>query len=491
MDPTKGYNLKVLNAYKRRLDKVQELYDACFPEQLAFIKDESRLKAAQCTRRAGKSYGPGGLYATTTCIEHPRATCLYIATTREQARRIMLKDVLSEINRKFDLGMRVNLTTLTITFPNESNLYLLGLDSTPQEMDKALGQKYRLVIIDEGGSWRQDQRTLIHSVLQPACADYDGTIAIIGSPVNNIKTYFYDITGRPFGDPQRAKGWSVHKWGWQNNPITRAAVQKQVDAMKSANPLVIETPAFRQMYMNQWVIDPGALCYKYDESRNVVDQLPKENRYHFSLGLDLGFDDDTAIVISAYSEYDPNMYIVDVFKQKGMDISDVASVLATYRSRYNPFKWIVDGASKQAVMELRNRFGFPLEASDKQGKYDIIQIMNNDFIAGRIKILQPQCEALSDEYQNLIWDERTKNDPRLRIIENSACPNHAADAALYSWRMCYHYASGVEVKKPKPGSEEALEHWWDKEALKLQRKKNSDWLENEVGQDYGFRANAH
>lgn len=480
-------NLRIFNAYRKRIDTIEAMRRSCFAEQLDFIDDPCKLKAAQCTRRAGKSYGAAGIYLCTTAVKHPRSTCLYIATTREQARRILLKDVLFEINRKFKLGMKVNQTTLTVTFPNESVIYIMGLDSKPEEMEKALGQKYRLVIIDEGGSWRQDQKTMVHSILQPACADYSGTIAILGSPVNSLKTYFYDITGRSLIDTLRPKGWSVHRWSWANNPHVKDAMSQQIRDMTEANPLVIETPGFRQMYMNEWVVDPSARCYKFDDERNVASCLPKENRYHFCLGLDLGFDDDTAIVISAYSEYDPNMYVVDVFKQKGMDISDVADVLSTFKARYNPYRWVVDGAAKQAVAELKNRFGFPFVPADKHGKYEMIQIMNNDFIAGRIKLLMPACEDLSDEYENLIWDERSKNDPKLKIVENSACPNHLADGALYSWRMCYHYASQEAVPKPKPGSDEAMEEWWEKEAAKsLRAQKNDDWLMREAGKDYGY-----
>lgn len=484
---TRQQHLRVLGAFKKKHETITALRKSCFEEQLNFIDDPCKLKAAQCTRRAGKSYGAAGIYLCTTSIEHPRSTCLYIATTREQARRIMLKDVFSEINRKFALGIKVNLTTLTVSFPNESLIYLMGLDSKPEEMEKALGQKYRLVIIDEGGSWRQDQKTMVHSVLQPACADYGGTIAILGSPVNNIKTYFHDITGRTLMDPMRPKGWSVHKWSWANNPHVKEAVGLQIREMTEANPLILETPGFRQMYMNEWVIDPTARCYRYDDTRNVIDGLPGQNRYHFALGLDLGFDDDTAIVVSAYSDFDPTMYIVEVFKQKGMDISAVAGVLDTFRARYNPYKWVVDGASKQAVEELKNRFGFPLIPSDKHGKYDMIQIMNNDFILGRIKLLMPACRALEEEYEGLVWDEKSRHDKKLNIVENSACPNHAADAALYSWRMCYHFAHRADVKAPKPGSDEAMESWWDKEAERaIAMKKKDDWLEKDVGADYGI-----
>lgn len=480
-------SIQALGEFRRRQSLIVAMRNSCFPEQLDFIDDPCKLKVAQCTRRAGKSYGAAGIYLCTTAVKHPRSTCLYIATTREQARRIMLKDVFTVINRKFNLGIKVNLTTLTVAFPNESLVYLMGLDSKPEEMEKALGQKYRLVIIDEGGSWRQDQKEMVHSVLQPACGDYGGSIGILGSPVNSLKTYFYDICGRSIVDPLRPKGWSVHRWSWKNNPHTRDAIQTQVDEMVAANPLVLETPAYRQMYLNQWIIDPSARCYKYDDARNTVDGLPGQNRYHFSLGLDLGFDDDTAICIAAYSDFDPTMYIVEVFKQKGMDISAVAAVLDTFRARYNPYKWVVDGASKQAVEELKNRFGFPLIPSDKHGKYEMIQIMNNDFILGRIKLVMPNCKALEEEYQNLIWDEKSKLDPKLKIVENSACANHGADAALYSWRMCYHFAHRSEITIPKPGTDEALEAWWNQEASRaITAKKNDDWLKREVGNQYGI-----
>jgi hypothetical protein len=477
---------RLLGAWKRRNKKLEELRASCFDKQLSFIDDPSHLKAAQCTRRSGKSYGGAGIYLCSESIKHPRSTCLYIATTREQARRIMLKDVLSAINREHSLGMKVNLTTLTVSFPNESLIYLMGLDSKPEEMEKALGQKYRLVIIDEGGSWRQDQKTMIHSVLQPACADYNGTIALLGSPVNNTKTYFYDITGRPQDDPGSPKGWSVHRWSWKDNPHVRKQMQRQIDEMLAANPLIVETPGFRQMYLNEWVTDPGFLCYRYDWQRNACPALPSENKYHYALGLDLGFNDDTAIAISAYSEYDPTMYFVEVFKQKKMDISAVAEVLERFRQKYNPFKWVVDGAAKQAVMELKNRFGFPLEPSDKAGKFEVIQIMNNDLIAGRIKLVMPHCESLESEWANLVWDEKSFRDPKARTVENSACANHLADAALYSWRMCYHFASRENVPKPKPGTDEAMEAWWDGEARKAQRTQKQDWLQQELGRDYGF-----
>lgn len=474
-------SLLIANELKKRKKVIGDLRKACFKEQLDFIDDPAKLKVAQCTRRAGKSYGPGGIYLTIESIAHPLSTCLYIATTREQARRILLKDVLQDINRRFNIGMTFNLTTLTVKFPNGSLLYLMGLDSKPEEMEKALGQKYRLVIIDEAGSWKQDQRHMVHSVLEPACADNEGTICMLGSPVNNLKSYFYDITGRPQNDPKRAKGWSVHRWSWKQNPFTKDKVNKQIVRLQETNPSIAETPIFKQMYLNMWVVDPSARVYKCDEDRNLIYNLPTEHNFFHSVGVDLGYEDDTAITVGAYADNHPYFYFIYAFKKKKMDITEVAQMLNAIRIKYNPIKWVIDGASKQAVKELTNRHNLPLIPADKRGKSDIIEIMNADFIMGKIKILMPECQILVDEYCNLIWDDKSQ-----KRAEHPGCPNHCADAGLYNWRMAFHYMQQLALHRPPPGSPEALDEWWELEASRAEKKKGQDFAMRDFGKEYGY-----
>lgn len=401
---------------------------------------------------------------------------LYIATTREQAKRIMFKDVLKVISRNFKLTLGFNHTTLEVTFPNGSMIYLMGMDSKPEEMEKALGQKYRKVYIDEAGSWKQDLEHLVHSVLEPACADLEGSICMMGSPVSNTKSYFFQLTNRP----ELHLGWSSKKWTWDDNPHVRIQMQKQIDRKVAVNPRIVETAAFKQMYLGQWVIDPGNLVYKFNGDRNKIDALPKEHNYHYVLGLDLGFTDETAFVISAYSPSDKNMYIVEVIKRAGLDITGVAEYLTRLRHQYDPFKYIVDGASRQAVEELRNRWHFPLESSDKTGKADVIEIMNADFVMGRIKLL-PGAESLELEYADLVWDQQSK-----KREEHPGCSNHASDGALYSWRMCYHYLSQDAIKKPTRNSSEEMDIWWERQASLGSKTVTEDFAKRDFGKDYGF-----
>ena len=166
---------------KRAIKELPQFFTGDFKVQQDFISHPARLKALFCTRRFGKSY-TGGLYLVKEAYENPGVSCVYVALTRESASRIMIKDVLKPINKRFKLGMKFNKTTLTCTLPNGSVIYLGGADNTEDEMDKLLGQKYKLGIVDESASYTIDLRKLIYGALKPAMADLNGTIVMLGTP---------------------------------------------------------------------------------------------------------------------------------------------------------------------------------------------------------------------------------------------------------------------------------------------------------------------
>jgi hypothetical protein len=231
--------------------------DPSFPAQSAFIEDQAKLKVVLCTRRSGKSYG-AGLYLYCEAYETPGVSCLYIALTRDSAKKIMWKDVLKPINRKLGLGTRFNETELTATLPNGSIIYVLGVDSTEEEKKKLLGQKYKLVVIDEAASFTIDLNELVYGVLKPAVTDYRGTICMIGMPGNLKKGLFFELTNGQ--DPGIAgtwskMGWSGHRWSALDNPYIRENWLQEIADLKAANPRIEETPLFQQHYLGRWVID--------------------------------------------------------------------------------------------------------------------------------------------------------------------------------------------------------------------------------------------
>ena len=265
---------------------------------------------------------------------------------------------------------------------NGSPIYVLGLDKDRKQAEKLLGQKYSLVIIDEAGSFTQDLSDIIYRVIEPATMDYEGTVIVAGTVQNNIYTFFYDVT------TGKEPGWSVHQWSGFDNPFMKDKLAKEIAKMEKRNPLIRETAYFRQMYLNEWVVDDSKLVYKYNEQKNLVKELPPSNSPWIDiLAVDLGFTDATAITVISFSYSHRTAYIRYAWQKAGMDVTDTANAIKEIASKFDIIKYIVDGASKQVVEEIRNRFQIPLEAADKVQKAEFIHLMNDELIQGHVKVI--------------------------------------------------------------------------------------------------------
>ena len=428
-----------------------------FTAQNNFITDPSKLKAVQCTRRAGKSYG-AGLYAFKEAYENPGVSVVVIGLTRDSVKRIFMKDILTVINHELNLGAKPNNSDLTWTLPNGSVIYLLGIDAKPDDMSKLLGQKNKLVVIDESAFFRQDLNKLIFEILKPSMIDYDGTIALISTTSHLANTLYHKIT------TGQVQGWSVHKWTARDNPFIANKWDKEIEDLKANNPGIENTPMFKRMYLNEWAIDTEALVYKWPD-KALDYQLPQD-KLHYVLGIDLGYDDATALVVCAYSEYSPNLYVVETFKKSKMIISEVADKILELNTKYEFQAMVIDNAAKQAVEEMKVRYQLPLIPAEKSGKRDFIELLNSDLQTGKIRIAAEAMD-LHTEWASLVWDER-----KLALntfVEHPSCPNHLSDAFLYAWRYVYNYAPRAKVIPFAPQSEQAVDAFWEREAEQIGR----------------------
>ncbi len=412
-----------------------------FNKQLSFIKHPNKLKALFCTRRAAKSY-TGGLYLVQEALNVDSCNCLYIGLTRLSAKGIIWKDVLKDIDKRYKLGIKFNGSELTATTGNGSVIYVTGADAGDDEMEKLLGKKYRLVIIDEAASFTIDLRRLIYGILKPATVDQGGSICLLGTSGNLTTGLFFDIT------TGAETGWELFKWSAFDNPHIAKQWKEELEDIALNRPRFMETPLFKQWYLNEWVIDDDKLVYRFSYGRNEYDHLPSypgqaASKWQYVLGVDLGYHPDpSAFVVVAFHEYDTTLYVIDCFKQVEMDITDVANKIKWFKAEYGIDRVVIDGANKQAVMEMQKRHDVPLTPADKTGKVDFIQIMNAEFIQGKI-LLSKKCQDLKDEYLSLIW-----NDKKIKKEEHPNCDNHLCDSALYSWRYCYQFLSKMPKESP-------------------------------------------
>lgn len=468
---------------------VPDIFDPNFPQQKAFIKDPSNLKALFCTRRSAKSY-TAGLYLVYEAMNNPGCNCLFVGLTRDSAKRIIWKDILSEINYRFALGMEPNQTDLTMTLPNGSVIKVTGIDADENEMKKLLGAKYRLVCIDEASMYTVDIHNVVYGILRPAMVDPNaggqrGTICLMGTASNFPRGLFYKVTTN--AEP----GWSLHQWSAHDNPYVATQWQEELDEIAALRPLYMETPQFKQFYLNQWVIDEEKLVYRFNPQRNLAKGLPQlpHNGWVYTLGIDLGWEDDNAFVLSAYHHNDPKktLYIVDSRSKKKMTFDEVGQKVLEYQNSKDqaPSKIIIDGANKQGVESMRARSNIPFEYADKQDKATYIELFNSDLIQGKVQVIDtPQNRPLWEEMCALVWmtdGEKIKFPKK----EHPNLPNHRCDALLYNWRCGYHYQSEPAQPKIIVGSkawyQQQAEDIWEKERERLEAVEEKPLWPEETG----------
>lgn len=427
--------------------KIPDLLSTSSEAQKKFIRDKSRKKVCLCTRRCGKSFGLG-IALILEALKHPGSSLLYINKTIQVAQRTMVKDIVEPLNAFYNLNL--DIIEGMVRVPNGSVIYLIGVDSSEKEKDKILGQKYRLVAVDEAQSYSIDLKDLFLRVIQPALTDLNGTLVVCGTPCDDTKTYFYELTK----DYCSKEGWSYHEWSaLENTSIPFGAkdrmcdlVAKDIEEMIRDNPDIINTASFKQQWLGKWTVNESALVY-HPHDYNFIDSLPKQE-YQYVMGIDLGWNDASAFVIGAYSNKDKHLYLIEAYKESHLDFTQVAQVIQNYRKQYRFNRIVVDGANLQGVEEIRRRHNIPLMVAEKSDKANYIALLNSDLDAANILILNSASHQIKDEWSALIWD---KNSDKLK--EDPKYDNHLSDAFLYMWRIARNYLS---IPQGPPKTEEEL-----------------------------------
>lgn len=453
-----------LIAAEQELDKRSQyesvdVLQECLPYQLAFIKDPNKRKVVCSTRRSGKSFCLA-LYLISEALKTPKGKFIYLALTNESAKRTMWSDIFESIILKYELNVDLN-SRLEIVFPNGAIIYLAGLDATPKQMTKLRGQKYSLAVIDECQDFSQDLSQIIKSVLKMALAQTAATLCLAGTPGNAQGTHYWWLVNKP--ETQETE-WSKFFFDWRNNtkvdPISLRricdVIQEQCDNDIARNPLIVNTPEWKQEIDGQWDISTSARIYRFEPIANglpcnISYSLPSQQFLEtasYGLGLDLGFNPDpNAFTITAYNlRFDNRYHVIKSYEQGNITTQEIAANIQRLDQQYHFTYMVADGGAQgaQIVYDLQTTYGIPIVAADKYGKLAHQNMMNSDFITQQIVIYQPDNIELIKQLQNVIWDRKGLLDGK--FIEDSKFPNHLTDSLLYN----HHHSRHNWYKAPKP-----------------------------------------
>ena len=494
-------------ARARVVDKAALILARANPVQRALITDERRYVAGRCPRRAGKTH------AVTSKILHlgesrPGSRVLVISLTLKSTVENYWSGAPGGLwaqNAAFDLKVKFNSTYFTWVHPNGSRGMLAGAE-TKADIEKIRGAAAEadMVVVDECKSFAPGLLAeLLESVVEPGLMTRDGQLVLIGTPGSIPLGHFYRATcvaaripgprpGEPertvptcipfdeWDDPgpayadmseeERGDMFSLHTWTIADN----VAVPGQWDralSIKRRNGWGDDHPTWRREYLGEWVSDESDLVYAYARARadglchwrpnydhGVTGLDPREGPWHLLLGIDIGFVDDSAFVLVAWSETLQELRHVYDHKAPGMDVGTftehVLSVLDLYGTPEAVVADVAGGGAKMLVETLNQRYGLAIVPAVKTDKAAHIELVNADFLADRLKLIDGS--DLAHELEGLQWDLSAGAKQELartgRLREDPRCPNHLADALLYIWRHSYHFFSSPRDRGPAEGT---------------------------------------
>lgn len=426
----------------------------CFPEQLAFVKDPARFKVADCSRRAGKTVGIAADFID-TARQHPNMACLYITLSRLNAKRILWRDLLA-INRDYNLGGVPHETELTLTMPNGHIIYLSGAKDKA-EVEKYRGFPLKKVYIDEAQAFRAYLQDLVDDVLSKSLYDFNGTLALTGTPPPIPVGYFHDCVHSP--------EWSRHSWTMLQNPHLK--IKSGRDPMEliledcKRMGVSIDDPKIQRECFGKWTRDLNSLVLKWTEANHYDTALDSKNRKTV-LGIDIGFDDADAIAVIGWNDSSSEAFLLEESIQRKQGITELVKQIEDLIVKYNPESIVMDtgGLGKKIAEELRRRYALPIKAAEKSRKFEFLELLG-DALRTR-KFHARRTSTFVHDSMLLEWD-RDKCNGDKRVVSDTF-HSDIIDAVLYAYREALHWLHEPEKPKVLAGSTE----WFKAESARME-----------------------
>lgn len=444
--------LERLERAKRRADFGPEAVAGRSPHQLAYVASQAKRILSHAGRRSGKTRG-GAYRLHLAALTPPAAPVGYITLTRESAREIIWDDLL-EINDHYGLGGKVNHSRLTITH-RFGRIGLYGCDNQ-REIRKIRGHKFKEALIDECQSIAEPiLKPLLTRDLRPTLIDYQGRLVLAGTgPAARVGRWFE----MAFGNLRQ--NFEVHHWTFRENPYLPAyemgmtADQIVAEILKEEG-WTEQNPTFLREYGGLAVDDLDVRLYQYESAVNDFDGELPAGDWMYTIGIDLGSKDRTAVWVWGWRRHDPTLYQVYEYEHAGLVkdpktgrerpiiVDDVLRWAWEAIKRFPPVKAVVDqgGLGLMIADTLRER-GLPVEAAQKNDKGAHIKLFNSDLRKGAIKVRADS--AFARDAQLVEKDPKAFLHDKLQEREHGY-HSDILDAALYSWRAALHW-----LQKPAP-----------------------------------------
>lgn len=381
-------------------------------------------------------------------VEDHKLPVLYVARTQKQAREIIWPK-LSQRLAALDTWKENEAKLIYSYKPSQrGHIFIKGADTIGDDM---VGQAYRLIICDEYALWKKPD--IVKRVLVPMLADYNGQI-IFGSTKRG-RNHFYEKHMEAKENKDRM--FSIEATIFDNPYISEAGRDKLIQEYSGQ-----DDPLYRQEILNEYVSFEGKV-FAFDVTARAVDMWEpweyEERCVHFR-GLDLGYEDPTAVVWGAYHWDHDVLMIYDEYEENKQLVEAHAKLIAE-QTRY-PIIETYSDHDPQIIAEFESEGLKPISMASKREKDARLLRLVSDLKAGKV-VIAKRCKRLLQQMDAYVWDQDGHD--------------HLIDA------LAYLHSSMTLPPKPKTKAEqdyEAEQRYFEQVSM---RQKYSE-IHQDFGDDY-------
>lgn len=282
--------------------------------QLEVLDDPSRFKLLRAGRKFRKtSLGISWLaeMAITTGL-----TCPYVAPNRLQAKNIAWKDhvlrLIDELKLK-KVPFKLNETELTITFPNNGRIQLLGVEN--KETLRGISN-WGAIFCDEYDDWEED---IWATIIRPNLLVHKAPAIIAGTPKGMGGMYRLSQLSVEGNDGRLAPLFKEFHFSSHENPDLDAAELASLEAEYRA----LGDDYYRQEILAEYVKPVGLVYKEWDTAHFTPFEYDPNLPIHIS--FDWGINDPTSVIW--FQPNGPELRVLDYYEASDANIEHFVSVI--------------------------------------------------------------------------------------------------------------------------------------------------------------------
>ena len=361
---------------------------------------------------SGKSYSIAQKIIIRCCREPIRVlVCRRYATTLRNSCFTLFKEILAKW--KITKYVKIKETDMSITFPNGSQIIMVGLDTEEKLLSLT---NISTVWVEEAYEVEKEKIEQLNLRMRGAADNQQ--IILSWNPISK-NSWLYDFTVE---NPPASS--IFHHSTYKDNPFLNAEYIEALDEMEHRNP-----QKYRVYGLGEWGIDAEGLVLQNWRIEEFDPMALASNGLEHRVGMDIGWVDKSAIINSLYDRENKTIYVFEEFYKSGCQLSELADAIR--KMTIHKTKIYVDAAEPRSIQYFKNE-GINAAGCAK-GKDSVKAGLM--FLQDHLIVVHPRCENFIIELENFSyiksketgqWTDKTTHEF-----------SHAIDACRYGYSDIY------------------------------------------------------